>query len=139
MRSETTWYAFDETEFDNKEECEEYEKKILDMINSVMFFDYDMNHIKNPTIGDIESLAFYMVIKDAKKAKELFDYLPHSRLQDLVMKMETNSNLMKLLRNGSISTKNIEEFLIRLIVSMKLLKRFLIKLFITSQIKQPLV
>lgn len=76
MRSETTWYAFDETEFDNKEECEEYEKKTLDMINSVMFFDYDMNHIKNPTIGDIESLAFYMVIKDAKKAKELFDYLP---------------------------------------------------------------
>ena len=77
MRSETTWYAFDETEFYNKEECEEYEKKILDMVNSVIFFDYDMNQMTNPTIGDIESLAFYMVIKDAKKAKELFDYLPH--------------------------------------------------------------
>lgn len=77
MRSETTWYAFDETEFDSREECEEYEKKTLDMINSVIFFDCDMNQMTNPTIEDIESLAFYMVIKDAKKAKELFDYFPH--------------------------------------------------------------
>ena len=76
MHSVTTWYAFDETEFDSKEECEEYERTTLDLINSVMFFDYEMNYLKDPTVADIEELAFYMIITDVKKAEALFDYLP---------------------------------------------------------------
>lgn len=76
MRSETTWYAFDDTEFDSKEECEEYERTTLDLLNSVMFFDDKMKLLKNPSFGDIESYAFRMIVLDAEKAKELFEYLP---------------------------------------------------------------
>jgi hypothetical protein len=47
MREEVRYYAYDETEFFDREECEAYENHICDMLTSVSekcsFFDKDMN------------------------------------------------------------------------------------------------
>ena len=47
MREEVRYYAYDDTEFFDREECEAYESRIYDMLTSVSekcsFFDKDMN------------------------------------------------------------------------------------------------
>ena len=52
MREITTYIAFDDKEFDNREECQEYEAKAYDLVYSIgekyEFYDKDMNIILAP-------------------------------------------------------------------------------------------
>lgn len=52
MREEVRYYAYDDTEFFDREECEAYEGHIYDMLTSVSekcsFFDKDMNVFMPP-------------------------------------------------------------------------------------------
>ena len=52
MREEVRYYAYDDTEFFDREECEAYEGHIYDMLTSVSekcsFFDKDMNIFMPP-------------------------------------------------------------------------------------------
>ena len=58
MKKETIYYAFDDTKFDTARECEEYEKRYLIDMNSLIAFDEDMNEIKyNGPIDDVESIT----------------------------------------------------------------------------------
>lgn len=46
------WYAFDDTEFLDRYECEEYEQQYIDMVYEIMrsytFYDADMNILEMP-------------------------------------------------------------------------------------------
>lgn len=52
MREETRYYAYDDTEFFDREECEAYETNVHNMLTSVSnkytFFDKDMNILMPP-------------------------------------------------------------------------------------------
>lgn len=52
MREEVRYYAYDDTEFFDREECEAYEANIYNMLTSVSkkytFFDKDMNILMPP-------------------------------------------------------------------------------------------
>lgn len=76
MRTETTYYAFDETEFDNEQDCLAYEESLNRSMASVIFFNENRKRIVQPTCEDIECYAMYMKIVDADKAEEIFDWLP---------------------------------------------------------------
>ena len=60
MREEVRYYAYDDTEFFDREECEVYEKRVHNMLVSMSekfsFFDKDMNIFLPPKdsldIGD---------------------------------------------------------------------------------------
>ena len=76
MRTEITYYAFDDTEFYDEEACREYEKLFLSSISSVIMRDEDLNPIE--ISGEDyrkASEAYYIFIIDADKAKVLFGYL----------------------------------------------------------------
>ena len=75
MRSETTWYAIDDTEFDTKEECEAYEKSLEDGFKSVVFFDENMNLIRFFEPEHISDYAFYMGIREPEKAWDFIRWL----------------------------------------------------------------
>lgn len=76
MRVETTYYAFDEKEFDSKENCLAYEAMVLDKLKSVAFIDEDFDRI-----ADYEDLAYiaesapYIKILDGEKAEEFIEWL----------------------------------------------------------------
>lgn len=75
MRSETTYYAFDDTEFDSAAECLEYEEKLTQSMGSVAIFDADMCRLEEPSLMDIESDASFFVVLNAERAETLFDWL----------------------------------------------------------------
>lgn len=57
MREVVLFYAYDDSEFDNREACEAYEKQVYDTLVSISqkytFFDADMNVLFPPTNVDI--------------------------------------------------------------------------------------
>ena len=73
MRTETIYYAFDDSEFDNEEECLAYEKEIKDRMNAAVFYDDEK------AIVDVEKYGtgsvYYIRIVDAKRAPFLFAWL----------------------------------------------------------------
>lgn len=74
MRIEITYYAIDDTEFDDKAECEAYEKSLESRFDSVQFFDDECKPIPN-TFDRIESDSFYIRILKADVAQALFGWL----------------------------------------------------------------
>lgn len=73
MRSETTYYAFDDTEFYSEEECLAYEKSVSEQMTAAEFYDGEMNlvDVQKDGTGD----AYYIRIINAKKAPALFRWL----------------------------------------------------------------
>lgn len=73
MRSETTYYAFDDTEFYSAEECIAYEKSVSEQMTAAEFYDDEMNlvDVQKDGTGD----AYYIRIINAEKAPGLFSWL----------------------------------------------------------------
>lgn len=76
MRTETTYYAIDETEFDNEQDCLDYERGLTKLSGSVQWFTEDRALMKELDFQDIESIAMYFRVVDAEAAAEFFDWLP---------------------------------------------------------------
>ena len=75
MRSETTYYANDETEFDSEEECLAYEAALKNASKSVHFFDEHQARMSNATPEDVCNYSIYAKIIDAELAKKHFKWL----------------------------------------------------------------
>lgn len=81
MRTETTYYAFDDTSFSTKEACEEYERNITENYLSVVFFDEDLKVIDLKKYNELNGLedavanSFYIKIVNAEHAERFFDWL----------------------------------------------------------------
>ena len=73
MRSETTYYAFDDTEFCSAEECLAYEKSVSEQITAAEFYDDEMNLVDVQKDGT--GNAYYIRIINAEKAPGLFNWL----------------------------------------------------------------
>lgn len=73
MRSETTYYAFDDTEFYSAEECLAYEKSVSEQMTAAEFYDDEMNlvDVQKDGTGD----AYYIRIINAEKAPGLFSWI----------------------------------------------------------------
>lgn len=73
MRSETTYYAFDDTEFYSAGECLAYEKSVSEQMTAAEFYDDEMNlvDVQKDGTGD----AYYIRIINAEKAPGLFSWL----------------------------------------------------------------
>lgn len=58
MREVSVFYAFDDTEFFDRDECAEYEMQMLEYLKEInekySFFDKDMNLFMSPHSDDIE-------------------------------------------------------------------------------------
>ena len=52
MRKEIVYYAFDDTEFDSKQECEQYEKQFMVNLNDIIIFDEAAPTAPNPARVD---------------------------------------------------------------------------------------
>lgn len=77
MRVETTYFAFDETEFDNEADCLAYEEKLNGLWGGVVFLDEEFRRPK-PGADPVEFIqynAIYVKVLDAMKAVELFQWL----------------------------------------------------------------
>lgn len=74
MRIEYTYIADDGTEFDNEEECREYENRQKMNFESVVLFDDTFHRLTEPTSGTFEAV-WYMKILDGKKATDLIDWV----------------------------------------------------------------
>lgn len=75
MRIEIKYFAFDGTEFDNEQECKDYEEHLLYFFSGVKFFDKNRNLIHEPKIEQIETETMYMFIVDKLRAVNLFHWL----------------------------------------------------------------
>lgn len=73
MRSETTYYAFDDTEFYSAEECLAYEKSVSEQMTAAKFYDDEMNLVDAQKDGTGD--AYYIRIVNAEKAPALFRWL----------------------------------------------------------------
>ena len=73
MRSETTYYAFDDTEFYSEEECLAYEKSVSEQMTAAEFYDDEMNlvDVQKDGTGNV----YYIRIINAEKAPGLFSWL----------------------------------------------------------------
>jgi hypothetical protein len=73
MRSETTYYAFDDTEFCSEEECLAYEKYVSEHMTAAEFYDDEMNlvDVQKDGTGNV----YYIRIINAEKAPGLFSWL----------------------------------------------------------------
>ena len=74
MRIETTYYAFDDTEFDNAEECLAYEEPIKQLLDSCVFLNSDKEEITKDNLEDVQGNCFYIYVK-SEKANELFPWM----------------------------------------------------------------
>lgn len=77
MRSETTYYAFDDTEFDTAEECIAYEEKIKNSLLGVRFFDEKMNPviIDSPDNAERFGDAMYLLITEEDAARDYLNWI----------------------------------------------------------------
>lgn len=84
MRTETTYYAFDDTSFSTKEACEGYERNITENYLSIVFFDENLKVIDLKEYKELGSLedavasAFYIKIVNAERAERFFSWLRFS-------------------------------------------------------------
>ena len=76
MRTEITYYAFDDTEFYDEYSCRNYEQEFFSTLNSVIMRDEDLKPIEvsEDNYGDAAD-AYYIIIVDADKARTLFTHL----------------------------------------------------------------
>lgn len=70
MRVEKTYFAFDETKFENEEECLAYERKVNSIMGSAMFYDDERKPVDAAKDGT--GSVYYIRIVDAKRAPSLF-------------------------------------------------------------------
>lgn len=75
MRVETTYYSFDEKEFDSKEKCLAYEALVQDKFKSVVFLDDDFDRMNYEDPAYTAEYAMYVKILDVEKAAELIEWL----------------------------------------------------------------
>lgn len=81
MRTETTYYAFDDTSFSTKEACEEYERNITENYLSVVFFDENLKVIDLKKYKELDGLedaiasSYYIKIVNAEHAERFFSWL----------------------------------------------------------------
>lgn len=78
MRIETTYFAWDESEFDTEEECLAYEKGLEDMWSGVVLIDEEYRtqaDAKMPAYDFLESFAIYIKVLDVEKAKEMINWV----------------------------------------------------------------
>ena len=68
MRSETIYYAFDETEFDNEADCLAYENEYYQKMGSVAAYDESLTFIGRPTDEQWASDVMFMKILDGETA-----------------------------------------------------------------------
>lgn len=86
-----TYVAFDDTEFDNEDDCLAYEKAVMKSAEAVVFLDGTKQRITE--FGDYSCHSMYMLIKKAGEAEELFRWLdeyygfewPNDELEDGAM------------------------------------------------------
>lgn len=77
MRIETTYFAFDDTEFDTEEECIAYETEQNALWDSVVLLDEEF-HGPKPGIGMLEfavGFAIYVKVIDVEKYGKLFNWV----------------------------------------------------------------
>ena len=74
MKKVVTWVAEDETEFDTEEECWAYEHRYDGVMDAAVFLDDEFNVIEQD-FEQIYKYFQYIAVKDAEKAKELFQAL----------------------------------------------------------------
>ena len=76
MRIETTYYAFDDTEFYDERSCRNYEREFFSTLDSVIMRDEDLKpiEISEDNYGDAAD-AYYIFIVDSDKARTMFTYL----------------------------------------------------------------
>ena len=76
MRTEITYYAFDDTEFYDERSCRNYEREFFSALDSVIMRDEDLKplEISEDNYGDAAD-AYYIFIVDADKARTLFTHL----------------------------------------------------------------
>ena len=76
MRIETTYYAFDETEFYDERSCRRYEEEFFSSLTGAVLRDQNFKRI-DIKADDYECAenAYYIFIVDANKAKVMFAYL----------------------------------------------------------------
>jgi len=74
MRTEITYYAFDDTEFDNEQECLAYEKDKQELFRAVEFYGDDLKLMSTGDPG-VWNEAMYFRVVDPSRTEELFRYL----------------------------------------------------------------
>ena len=74
MRVEKTYYAFDETEFDDEGSCIAYENRVLALWDSVDTFDSEFNLGEKGSETALED-AYYIVVKDEENAKSFIQWV----------------------------------------------------------------
>ena len=76
MRIETTYYAFDDTEFYDERSCRNYEREFFSSLDSVIMRDEDLKPIAMSEEDVNEAAdAYYIFIVNAEKARTLFAHL----------------------------------------------------------------
>ena len=75
MRVEKTYYAFDETEFDNEADCIAYEDECYRNMGAVAAFDEDLNYIEKPTAEQWEESIMHIEILDGIKAERFVRWI----------------------------------------------------------------
>lgn len=75
MRTETTYFAFDETEFDTEEECLAYEAECYQNMSAVAAYDENLTFIERPTAEQWESDVIILKILDAEKAEQFLKWI----------------------------------------------------------------
>lgn len=67
------YVADDGEEFENKRECEEYERKFK-AVDSVVFFDENCEKLMGKDPGDLMNNGMFLFIKNAEKAEQFFEW-----------------------------------------------------------------
>ena len=76
MRTETKYFAFDETEFDTEAECLAYEKKLEGLWDGVVLLDEEFRTPNGiPSLEFAEGFAIYVKVLDAEKAGQLINWI----------------------------------------------------------------
>lgn len=73
MRIERTYIAFDENEFDDKEECFAYEEYVRENMTAAIFYDDERKVVDVENEGTRD--AFFIRIVNAEKAPAMFRWL----------------------------------------------------------------
>ena len=78
MRVESTYYAFDDTEFYTEEECLNYEKMIRTKLDAIVFFDSNRKRMDSENPYEIATDAIYAYIVRKEDADDLIEWLANT-------------------------------------------------------------
>ena len=95
METITIYVAFDGAQFDNEEDCANYEleTKAKDYIEYFTLYDYDRKPIKFCADDEILADVFYIVIKDEKAISFLDDWMIDYGCHFTISKSAYNQNI----------------------------------------------